>query len=317
MKPHCLAMQFALCVVALTAANAVVQHLASDSMPRLLLRRSEQGQFATDVFLGNSTMAAGLEEAAFAAAFPGRAPLNLGLGSTTPVEHYLVYLKQNRRPAFTLYYGFFDQQLTETPSGGWSTLVGNRAMAYYVDLNTALGFYTANCPTRAVLLRIVSYVPMLVERYSIWARIERIRRVLGDLGLPRKVVNQFGRAEDFGLLEAEDDAAFAKSCGHAAKARIPLSPPVEAMLKRSTARGAETYVIEMPVTEAHRRRFYNSAEWVAYRAHLVELVKEVGGHYVSGADWISDDGFSDWLHLNAEGARTFSTKLAQWVRQRE
>ena len=156
MKPHHLLIQIVMAMAVLAAANAAVVELARDSTPRQLLHHSEQAAPATDLFLGDSTVAAGVDTAAFAAVLAGHRPLNLGLGASTPVEHYLVYLKQDRHRGATLYYGFLDMQLTDSPTGDWSTLVGNRAMCYYVDLNTALSFYASDCPARAFTLRMAS-----------------------------------------------------------------------------------------------------------------------------------------------------------------
>lgn len=72
----------------------------------------------------------------------------------------------------------------------------------------------------------------------------------------------------------------------------------------------------MPMTARHRRRFYAGAAWAAYRASLRDRIEEVGGVFVPAADWVPDAGFSDHLHLNAAGARTFSTRLGEWVRDR-
>jgi len=261
-------------------------------------------------------MAAGLDESAFARASPGHRPLNLGLGSSSPVEHYLIYLRQDRHRAAAVYYGFLDTQLTDTVEGGWSTLIGNRAMAYYLDLDAALGFYAANDVRKALELRAVSHVPMLVERYTIWARIERIRRTLGGLGLAEQAENRFGRTEDFLLLEP-DQAEFSRRCGIAASECTPLTPAVEGILMRAKGLGVPAYVVEMPMTEAHRQRFYSGPEWTSYRAHLVNLVSAAGGHYVPAADWASEDGFADNLHLNSSGAKVFSSKLSQLTGKRE
>src|SRR5437870_5107325 len=120
-------------------------------------------------------MAAGLDEAAFLAAAPGRRGLNAALGGTPPVEHYLICSRQDRQAAAGVYYGFYDTQLTAHPSGDWATLVGNRAIVYYVDPDLALQFYFPEQPTKVFFLKLASRLPMLVERQAIWLRVERLR----------------------------------------------------------------------------------------------------------------------------------------------
>ncbi|QOV90629.1 hypothetical protein [Humisphaera borealis] len=310
-----LALQLALATCALIALNIGVARLARKSVPRQLLDRSERSKPATDLFLGNSTMAAGLDEMAFAAAQPGSRPLNLGLGATKPIEHYLIYRQQDRHRGGALYYGFLDTQLTDPPDSGWSFLFGNRAMGYYVETETAAEFYFPNDPTRQAAFRAVAQIPVLVERSAIWAKVELVRRSLGEIGLPKKESNLFGRVEDFSLLEA-DRGVFALHCARATEARAPLAPSVAALLAMARDRSAPVWVIEMPVTEQHRRRLYNTPAWAAYRAHIVELVSAAGGRYVQAADWIGDDGFADHLHLNAAGAAAFSARLAIDTRER-
>ncbi len=306
-----LAVQVLLGAAVLLVANICVRFLARNSVPRQLLLRGERAEPATDLFLGNSTMAAGLDETAFASVKPGR-PLNIALGASSPVEHYAIYRQQDKHRTAAVYYGFLDTQLTDLPKGGWDTLVGNRAMAYYVDPDAAIRFYAADSPGRAFSLRLVGKVPILVERTSLWAKVEMVRRFLGEIGMPKKETNRFGRAEDFSLLEADSDE-FVHRCRRAAADRIPLSAPLTAIFAQAKEWGTAVHVVEMPMPEGHRRRFYNSPEWKAYRAHLIELVQAAGGVYVPASDWVGEAGFADNLHLNAAGANEFSVRLGRWV----
>jgi len=285
--------------------------MAVNSVPRQLLRTALQAEQATDLFLGNSTMAAGLDEKAFAtAAGPGRRALNLGLGSSSPVEHDLIYREQAKHHGAALYYGFFDTHLTDPPAGDWHTLVGNRAMAYYVDPEVASAYYAADSLVRRFIFRLVSRIPLLVERYTIWARVERLRRSLSEIGMPRKETNRFGRAEDFALLEP-DTAEFALRCQKATARHSPLNAPITAIIRRAKKSGAAVFIVEMPMPSGYRQRFYSRAEWVAYRSYLIELVRAAGAEYVPAVDWVGDDGFADSLHLNAAGACAFSSQLGR------
>src|SRR4051812_26412401 len=118
MKLLSFAKQLVVTAIVLVAANIVIGQATKNSLPRQLLRHGQETKGATHSFLGNSTMAAGLKESAFATARPGSVPLNLGLGDTGPVEHYLIYRQQQPHDAVTIYYGFLDTQLTDPPLGG-------------------------------------------------------------------------------------------------------------------------------------------------------------------------------------------------------
>ena len=315
MTVRALVVQLLLAMAVIALANLGIQKLAANSNPRQLLRRGERAEHATDLFLGNSTMAAGLDEAAFAESCPESRPLNMALGATAPVEHFLIYSRQDKHRPVTVYYGFLDTQLTDLPNGGWETLVGNRAMAYYVDLDSALKFYAADSCIKDASLRFVAKFPMLVERYTAWSKVEILRRTFGEVGLVKKETNRFGRAEDFSLLE-DDPKEFAGRCQRVTALCTPLSPPVSAIIQKAKGNGASITVVEMPVTEQHRSRFYSSPDWENYRTHLIQLVHDTGATYLSASDWIGEDGFSDHLHLSRSGAKTFSLRLGQTLQRK-
>lgn len=309
-----LSAQFVLAALVLLAANVLVSRLAVNSVPRQLLQTAARSAPATDLFLGNSTMAAGLDEAAFAGTRVECRPLNLGLGSSSPVEHYVIYRQVDKHAGAAVYYGFLDTQLTDPPEGSWSTLIGNRAMAYYVEPDVARRYYTARSPARDFLFRACSHVPLLIERHTIWAKVERLRRRLGELGMPVQTTNRFGRAEDFALLE-QSVTDFIAHCDQAVANQSPLSEPVQDLLRQARASARRLAVIEMPMPRSHRERYYQLPAWLIYRAHLKILVHSAGGVYVEASDWIEDAGFADALHLNATGAKQFSNRLGNELPQ--
>jgi len=308
--------QIVVTLVVLVGANGGVALLARNSVPRQLLRHCALAEPATDLFLGNSTMAAGFDEAEFTAASPDRRGVNAALGATSPVEHYLIYSRQVRHRGATIHYGFLDTQLTDPTSGDWGTLVGNRAMAYYVDPETAIRFYAPDDPVRAWEMRLVRRVPAFVERQTIWAKVERVRRTLSEVGLPKKDTNRFGRAEDFALLEPTDPTEFAQRCRRVVDDRVPLNGAVAAILQLAAEQGVRAVVIEMPMTQEHRRRFYSTPEWAAYRQYVTALIHDAGGVYLDASDWVGTEGFADHLHLNADGAKVFTRRIAAWSRFR-
>jgi hypothetical protein len=310
MTPTQLFGQLAVCAVALVALNAGVASMSRDAPPRRLVREIDGSPPVTDLFVGHSLMEAGADVAAFESARPGSRGLNVALGSTQAVEHDLLMRRAMWLKPARVYYGFSDTQLTDPLTGGWGDLIVNRAMSYYVDRETAIGFYAPDDPAAAWQIRVVSWIPILVERSALWARVERLRRQLAGIGMPARGKTRFGRAEDFAQLEARYEADFAGRCRAAVGRKAELIPPVKDMLEQARENGAKMQVVEMPITSGHRRRFYETPEWAAYREHLAGLIRRAGGEYVVASDWVGDDGFDDVLHLNDRGAAEFSRRLA-------
>ncbi len=67
MKPNWLFLQIVLAVLFVFAANVGIQWAASSSLPRKLLAKAKRAEGVTDLFFGDSLMARGYDEAAFAA----------------------------------------------------------------------------------------------------------------------------------------------------------------------------------------------------------------------------------------------------------
>ncbi len=81
----CLLTQLLLGLIVVGSFNLIVQMLARNSVPRQLIHRIDSVPEARSVFLGNSLMAAGLDESVYSAAWPSAeraAPLNAALGAS-------------------------------------------------------------------------------------------------------------------------------------------------------------------------------------------------------------------------------------------
>ena len=155
---------------------------------------------------------------------------------------------------------------------------------------------------------------MLTERSAIWAKVERLRRALGQVGMPRLEVNRFGRVVDFAALEASDLASFERACGEAVRNRAPLIAPIRAMIRQAQDVGTQVWIVEMPMPPNHRKRFYGSVAWEEYRRYIQRLVQAEQAHFLIASDWVPpEDCFADALHLNATGAKSFSRRLAQEI----
>jgi len=301
----------------LLAFNLLVKHFARNSVPRRLVRQLDATHEITHLALGNSLIAAGFDPSAFDASM---APMpavafNAGLGASGTVEHLMILQRalHDADPVKVVIYGFFDFQLTDPPTATLTDFFGNRAVAFYLDPAIALRTYQMS-PVDRLGFDLLRHVPMVVERAGVWANVEKIRRAMGQVGMPPAETNRFGRAADFALLEARSPDDFAAQCEAGQKA--DLSQPILQMIADAHAHGAQVVIVEMPMHPYHQTHFYALPAWDQYRDHLRKLVAAQHATYLNAADWIQDpDEFADHLHLAPSGAKDFSRRLAVKIRE--
>ncbi|HEY3863524.1 MAG TPA: hypothetical protein VGO59_16730 [Verrucomicrobiae bacterium] len=303
--------------LAILAGCNVLIHLAARRTQRQhLLALLDNIPPATEcLFLGNSLIEAGCDADAFHSAWPGHdAPraLNIGLGATTPVEHYLILKQALRRESRIKYivYGFFDDQLQSPSRGDWSDLVGNRAFSYYFP-NEAAALYAPGSWFEKWRMQFISRIPMFAERSSIWDKVDSLRRRADGIGMPSQKMNRYGRVTDFSALEAADVPSFESLCNSAIGDKGGFSPAVQGILQLAARHGATVFLVEMPMSPSHRKTFYSLAVWAKMRARNRELAAQHHAVYIPASDWVRDSGdFDDAVHLNTAGARAFSDQLA-------
>jgi hypothetical protein len=301
----------------LLAFNLFVRHFARNSVPRKLLRQIDAAADVTHLALGNSLIAAGFDPSAFEASMAPEqvVAFNAGLGASGTVEHLMILQRALHDAASVkvVIYGFFDFQLTDPPEATLTDFFGNRAMAFYLDPDLALRSYEMS-PGDRLGFDLLRHVPMVVERAGIWANVERMRRTMGEIGMPHADTNRFGRAADFSLLEMQP-ADFASQCARLTEQNAALSQPVIDMIAAAHERGAQVVIVEMPMHPYHQSHFYALGAWDKYRDHLRKLVEAQHATYLSAADWIGDaNEFADHLHLTPAGAQDFSRRLAVKMR---
>jgi hypothetical protein len=312
----------AIALVILLVYNVAIAFAAKKTQRQHLLAAIDSLPASTDcLFLGNSLIEAGCDAKAFESGWtPGDhspSAINLGLGATTPVEHYLILKHALERPVHIKYiiYGFFDDQLNAAPAGAWEDLIGNRAFSYYFPKEAA-AFYTPGSHLGEWRLEWTEHVPMLAERSSLWDRVELFRRKLEDIGMPKQKVNRFGRVGDFNALEAKDVPSFVARCDAVVHARQGFSRPIQAMIDLAHEHGAKFYFVEMPMSPRHLETFYSLPVWAEMRSHLQALAREQDVTYVTASDWVTNgENFEDTVHLNEQGARVFSTRLGATLSQ--
>lgn len=307
----------AIVLVILAAYNVLIYFAAKKTQRQHLLSVIDHLPPSTEcIFLGNSLIEAGCDAAAFQSAWPqsSATPLsvNLGLGATTPVEHYLILKRAFSQPVHIKYviYGFFDDQLNSTASGNWDDLIGNRAFSYYFPQDAA-SFYEPHSRLAGYRMELTEHIPMLAERSSLWDKVELFRRQLDQIGLPKQKVNRFGRVADFNALEAKDVPSFTSRCDAIVRARKNLSAPIQAMIDLAHQHGAKFYFVEMPMSPRHRQTFYSLPVWARMRSYLQSLASRNDVTYIAASDWVREGtDFEDTVHLNEQGARAFSARLA-------
>jgi hypothetical protein len=150
---------------------------------------------------------------------------------------------------------------------------------------------------------------MLVERLTLWSKVEKMRRRMEEIGLPHEKASEFGRAADFKAMET-GLAEFKEICRGCVQQQLPLAPSVDQMVEITRARHAKFVFVEMPMQSDHRKTYYATAEWQAYEQHLRAISDAGGAMFINASDWLPDDHFADDLHADADGAVYFSKRLA-------
>jgi hypothetical protein len=88
------------------------------------------------------------------------------------------------------------------------------------------------------------------------------------------------------------------------------------MIDLAHEHGAEFFFVEMPMSPRHRETFYSLPVWREMRAHLQALANGQNTTYIMASDWVREGtNFEDTVHLNEQGARCFSARLATALSQ--
>ena len=304
-------------LILMVGLNAIVAYTTRNSIPRQQMGRARRAPDTTVLAIGNSLIGAGFNESSFDRGMqlsPNRGSLNFALGYSLPVEQllFLRFALQHQMHPRIVIYGFYDLQLSTPVRLATRDFVGNRAVLYYLEPEYARQFYYLS-PHDRIEFEIMRHFPMMIDRGAFWAKIERLRRDIGQQGMPAERTNQFGRADDFALLEAKSDAEFATACDQASNEDL-ISPVLE-IIRQGRDAGAKLVFVEMPMRPAHVKRFYETPAWEKYREHVRHIIEPKGVEYLDASHWISDGAlFDDPLHMGHQAAEQFSERLGQYLR---
>jgi hypothetical protein len=304
----------AVCLAVLAAGNYAVGRLTAHTVSRRLLADTREAGHARVIALGNSLMRSGFVPEVFSPPVTpgGHSPaFNLAMGASTPVEQLLLLragLQSFTAPRL-LFYGFYDFQLTDPVSFSNADMIGNHDILYYQEPEFARRHYQMS-RYEAAVFEIDRRASLLAERGAVWAKVELLRRGLGQQGMPVEASNQFGRAADFTLLEARNHEEFERHC--AAASLAGLNAPVAEIIREAQQRGIKVVFVVMPLPPRHVEAFYDSGGWSTYQRHLRRLLAAQSVSYLDASRWISDpEKFGDALHLTPAGADGFSRHLGE------
>jgi len=240
--------------------------------------------------------------------------MNIALQSTTPVEHLLIYAKLENQSHNRLFYGFFGTQLTDELYGNSESLVGTRSMSYYIMPELAEQVMRFNSVWSRLCFRLQGRFPAFVERFKIWSKVEKFRRMIDRIGLPPAEENVFGRTKDIQILDATADD-LANNCHDVVMNQKPFSLAVTRLLYLAGERNVKVTMIEMPRSSSYRNLVNSRQFWTSYREHLARLMSDAGAIYIDATDWVPDDEFVDNLHLSSNGSKRFTARLVACMKR--
>lgn len=298
--------RYALSLVAgLVVLNIGIVVLERNNPARALARRLQQKSDNDYIFVGNSLIAAGIDNATCEK--QSLKCFNAGIGSTQTSEHAAIAEEAIATGIHgKLVYGFMDLALSESPEPGWK---GNRAIAFHLKTVKIPESYGLSAVS-GYEFTVRKYIPVLTYQDSLWAKVERIRRILADKTLRKKTAtNTFGRASDFSALEDGSSERFAARVRKAMSNNSLLCPEVMRLLNAAAKDGREAVFVVMPMPSKHRESYYRTPEWQAYLDRLATELDALGARLVNMDEMALDSDFSDAVHLSPTGATAFTEFL--------
>jgi hypothetical protein len=92
----------------------------------------------------------------------------------------------------------------------------------------------------------------------------------------------------------------------------PVVSALERMLAKCRAANIKVVLLGIPTCSPHREEYTPAIEG-DYDAYIQRLMSEFGCRCVDGRDWVPDTMFLDTLHVDVDGGRHFTRKLAKEV----
>ena len=284
------------------------------------LNRLEEGDPIDLLFVGDSTMREGLTKA-FKFNWQedtGQTitTFNGGMGASSTVEHYLLLRKalQEQPQLKAVVYGIIGYRMTDPHFGPQASIPSLIFVEYYQEPDVAAAFQNEVHPLGELKFQIERRIPIYVERYGFWQKVEKLRRQWGAIGLPAKEETRFGRVEDFGTLIHPKRDHFEAHGRAVAAGQTGLRGPCQQFIEDCRERNIPLVVVKMPMSQSHRDKFEENEIWTGYLEALRKLLADEGVTLIDASNWIplSDkEAFADEIHLNAKGAELFTRRLSR------
>jgi hypothetical protein len=284
------------------------------SQGEMLLKQMPQGAEYDVLLLGNSTMARSVD-AETVAKESGLRVLKLALGGVSAQEECLLleefFSRGNKAKRVVL--GFHDMHLEGMKLHRWSELSGANNLGYFTDAVRMREVYELNA-LESAKVKLTSYLPMLVRRSNLWAKVEALRRRMSDLGMPNATAaTADGRVEDFKfypyLLKDREVAHVEMQA--LVESEAELSLPLQRILAACVQHGAKLVVLEMPLLSERVAICEKDSRWQNYRSYREQMLKEAGAQWLSQLRWSGQaSDFADPVHMTEEAAVRFSKALA-------
>lgn len=308
-------LQLLITIILLACANGFVRLLAKHSIPRQKIAAIQARTNVRYVASGNSLINSGFDPEAFESSLKpsaGRA-VNAGLDGSYPVDHLLLsrLALQAHSDTKQMYYGLFDTQVTDPIAVGFSDIYGTKSIAFLLEPKLAASMYFPNTWIQRQLLMICRFVPMIVDRAQLWAKVELLRRYLYKYSLGSAGDSIDVHADLVSLLVPQNPSEFKERCKRTVESSLPLSPPIMGIIDAARERRIRLLFVLMPVTSGHRQQYYALDEYRRYYQYLTGLLESQRVTLLDATDWVGDDGFRDAIHLNSVGAVMFSKRLAE------
>jgi hypothetical protein len=186
-------------------------------------------------------------------------------------------------------------------------------MSYFVNPSLSARYYAPHSFVGRTFMEAAHYVPLFTERVTIWAKVEKLRRSLSEIGMRRGDADP-GSApapDVFHALEADNAESFARDCQSVTTTNAPFHPAIDDLIASAKQHGCKLVFVEMPMPPLHRQTFYSRPEWRTYKEHLRERLTAAGAELLEAEDWIPDPAaFGDAVHMLPRGAKEFSRLLA-------
>jgi hypothetical protein len=298
--------------------------------PRHFIPESRLGQALRSpagcvVVAGDSRMVAGYDKASLTSALRARGRddcvATIAVGAL-PVSGLAVavreYLERGGKPG-VLVLGATEDTLLRRPSSDPSEFVGNESVLLSWSRWDDVGRHYPDFPFgnprafdqgfRFLVLRssgLGRYVSLA------WQKVQ---------GFQDRMTGQAGESNVFGALsDMEARGRAMKQTAHQGLARAlerpedeRLDPWFYAIEEMVNARGARLVVVELPMPAYYSQAITHSAEGRRYRAWLATHLEQRGNAFadLTSLSGLGPEHFADFLHLNAAGARRFSSELGQ------